>query len=223
MFAEQQVTITTGLVETLPLSLIVSTAPVFPPSPVKRKRREAALPHELEEQRAENLAERRERYVPQDYSMFYDRLKAEYKHPLLDEDKFSDRPVWTKDEVIDAVENKGWRLGEGRGGGITVWQPNGRMLYGSPPPMPLVGSVDPYADEVARVRQGLHNLNNQMDHDVQWIANLMAKVNKGDVSAMRLYAEIFIIPKPVKGPTLSAKTVNVSYSNQTEQRPIKDI
>jgi hypothetical protein len=181
------------------------------------------MPNELEEQSAENLAEWRERYVLQDYSHLYDRLKAEYKHPLADDDKYSDRPVWTKDEVIDAVETKGWRLGEGRGGGITVFQPNGRMLYGSPPPMPLVGSTDPYADEVAKVRQGLHNLNNQMDHDVRWIASLMSKVDAGDVAAMRLFAEIFIIPKPVKGPSLSAKNINVSYTNQPEQRPIKDI
>ena len=181
------------------------------------------MANELQEQHPENLAEQRERDQEQDYSRFYDRLKAEYRHPLWDEEKYSDRPVWTKDEVIDAVENKGWRLGEGRAGGITVFQPNGRILYGSPPPMPLVGSTDPYADGVARVRQGLHDLNVQMDHDVHWIANLMSKVNAGDVPAMRLYAEIFIIPKPVKGPTLSAKNINVSYNSKSEKPPVRDV
>jgi hypothetical protein len=51
----------------------------------------------------------------------------------------------------------------------------------------------------------------------------MSKVDAGDVAAMRLFAEIFIIPKPVKGPSLSAKNINVSYTNQPEKRPIKDI
>ena len=166
-----------------------------------------------------NRDEMRDQDLKQDFSQFYDRLKSEYKHPIEE----SDRPVLSKEEVIDNVEHYGWKLAEGKGGHITIFQSNGRILYGSPPPMPLVNSTDPFADEVTRVRQGLLELNNTMDHDVKWIANLMAKVNKGDVSAMRLYAEIFIIPKPVKGPTLSAKTVNVSYSNQTEQRPIKDI
>ncbi len=169
-----------------------------------------------------NQNEMREQYQKQDYSAMYDRLKSEYKHPLGDEDEYNHRPVLTKDEVIENVEKYGWRLGEGRGGGITVFQPNGRILYGSPPPMPLVHSTDPYADELAAIREGLLDLNRTMDHDVLWLGALMTKVKGGDVAAMRLYSEIFVVPKPNKGPSLNAKTVNVNYSNQ-EERPVKDI
>jgi hypothetical protein len=167
--------------------------------------------------------ELREQDRKQDYSQYYDRLKSEYKHPLADEERFSDRPILSKEDVIENVEHYGWRLAEGRGGHITVFQSNGRILHGSPPPMPLVNSPDPYNDELLRVRQSLFDLNRQMEHDVAWIANLMGKVNKGDIQAMRLYAEIFIIPKPVRGPSLSAKNINVSYNNKSDEPTVRDV
>ena len=89
--------------------------------------------------------------------------------------------------------------------------------------MPLVGTTDPYNDELIRVRESLFNLNRDMDHDVTWLGALMTKVQQGDMAAVRLYSEIFVVPKPIKSPSLSAKTVNVSYNSKPEEPPVRDV
>ena len=67
-------------------------------------------------------------------------------------------------------------------------------------------------------------INREMNYEVEFFGALMSKIQRGDVQAMRLYAELFVQPKPMKGPTLSARTVNVSYHDTPEeQRPIKEV
>ena len=97
------------------------------------------------------------------------------------------------------------------------------MIPGSPPPMPNKLAVDPYAEEVAEVRQALMNVSREMNADIEFLGALITSMNKGNVQAMKLYAEIFVIPKPTQSPTLSARNINVSYNNQPEERPIKEI
>ena len=155
-----------------------------------------------------------------DYSHFYDRLEPEYVSIKNDGEE---RRPWTKERIIEKVENEGWSLREGRGGGVTITTSRGWIIPGSPPPMPRATSVDPFAEEVAEVRQALMNVSREMNTDVEFLGALITAMNKGNVQAMKLYADIFVIPKPVQGPTLSAKTVNVSYNSQPEKRSIKEI
>ena len=155
-----------------------------------------------------------------DYSHFYDRLEPEYVSIKNDGEE---RTPWTKERIIEKVENDGWSLREGRGGGVCITTSRGWMIPGSPPPMPNKLAVDPYAEEVAEVRQALMNVSREMNADIEFLGALITSMNKGNVQAMKLYAEIFVIPKPTQSPTLSARNINVSYNNQPEERPIKEI
>jgi hypothetical protein len=165
--------------------------------------------------------EMQERDGQKDYTQFYERLEPLY---VDKKDPDNEQKQWTKERIIEMVENDAWSLREGRGGGVCVQTSRGYILPGSPPPMPNKLAIDPYAEEAAEVRQALMGINREMNYEVEFFGALMSKIQRGDVQAMRLYAELFVQPKPMKGPTLSARTVNVSYHDTPEeQRPIKEV
>ena len=161
-----------------------------------------------------------------DYTEFYDRLKIQYNAGQELYDKDPDKyPAYSKEEIIENVENYGWILGEGRGGGVCVRMANGRIIYGSPPPAPLPVIADGFQIAVDEFRLQLIELNQITNTPEMFFKALMNKVNQSDVKAMQLYADLFLTPqKQAKGPSLSTKTLNVYQAEQKEeQNPSRNI
>ena len=104
-----------------------------------KARKERTMTNELTQNKNEITRDERP-----DYTEFYDRLKIQYSAGQELYDKDPDKyPAYSKEEIIENVENYGWILGEARGGGVCVRMPNGRIIYGSPPPasLPVIAEI----------------------------------------------------------------------------------
>ena len=155
-----------------------------------------------------------------DYSEFYDRLKIQYSAGQELYNKDPDRfPAYSKEDIIERVETEGWILGDARGGGVCVRMPNGRIIYGSPPPAPLPVIADGFQVAVDEFRLQLIELNQVTNTPELFFKALMTKVQQSDVKALQLYKDLFLTPQqPTRGPSLSAKTLNVYQAEQKEEQ-----
>ena len=102
---------------------------------------------------------------------------------------------------------------------------NGRIIYGSPPPAPLPVIADGFQIAVDEFRLQLIELNQVTNTPEMFFKALMNKVNQSDVKALQLYTDLFLTPqKQGRGPSLSAKTLNVYQAEQKEeQNPSRNI
>ena len=156
-----------------------------------------------------------------DFSQFYDGLKAQYNAGQDLHDSNPDKyPAYSKEEVIANVESAGWTLAPARGGGVCVRTGNGRIIYGSPPPAPLPVISDGFQVAVDEFRLQLIEMNQVSNSPQIFFESLLTKVNERDIKALQLYADLFLSPpKQAKGPSLSAKTLNVYQADKKEEEP----
>lgn len=156
-----------------------------------------------------------------DYSQYYDDLDDVYEASEalreIDPVRFQS---YTKEQIIFNVENAGWMLAKGRGGRICVRRENGRIISGSPAPLPLPTVTDNFQVAVDEFRQQLIEMNQLTNMPQIFFEALTHKVNQGDIKALQLYADLFLSPaKQGKAPSLSARTLNVYQGEQKEEDP----
>tara|TARA_Y100000593_G_scaffold86246_2_gene164607 strand:+ start:3719 stop:4207 length:489 start_codon:yes stop_codon:yes gene_type:complete len=144
---------------------------------------------------------------------YYERLRDGYG----DYDEETESYEWPKERVVSLVENGIWTLSEGRGGMVTVRDDSGRIVKGSPAPLSLNHSS--YSDVVREIRGILATtvLENR-SYDVFFV-QLMKSIQKGDVRAMKLFAEIFLGRPPEISASLNMTKSQIDIMFQESLMP----
>ena len=129
------------------------------------------------------MTERLDQQPPEDY---YQRLKDGYGSFNEETGEWD----FTRDQVIENVEQHGWSLSEGRGNNVCVRDSAGRIIRNSAAPVNLSSqSFNDLANEMKGIL--MTSVLEDQIYD-EWLASLQVAMAKGDMRAAKIFSDVFM-------------------------------